>query len=162
MAEIKNFVLRKNIPGSVLFKLSPVTGENITKVFNLTKRQSAINLPETWALAMFVDSGAYSLLKNGYVVFDNFPELLALAQERGYYFDSEFDKLIPATGKEDENILKVLKSGATGGIKDAINKYGKDRVIKVVQANLSSLSYAVISTLEKPEYLGLPLTVTEE
>lgn len=163
MADVQqNFVLKKNIPGSVIFRLSPVTGENISKVFTLTTRQSMINLPENWALAMFVDNGAYSLLKKGYVVFENFDTLLQLAKDKGYYFDSEFEKFIPATGKEDEKILATLKSGATGAIKDVITKYGKSRVTKVAQSNLDKLTHAVITTLEKPDYLGLALTVIED
>ena len=146
MSEMKTFTIKKTIPGSVLFTLSPLSNQSLKKEIYLTTRMPQQVLPVDWALGVFLDNSLYDMYKKGIFTFSDNKGIVEAAREAGVYFDESLD-FTPAednTGK----ILKVLKSGVRADILNAIKNYGDDLVKGVVIQNADDLTTGVITMLE--------------
>ena len=146
MSEMKTFTIKKTIPGSVLFTLSPLSNQSLKKEIYLTTRMPQQVLPVDWALGVFLDNSLYDMYKKGIFTFSDNKGVVEAAREAGVYFDESLD-FTPAednTGK----ILKVLKSGVRADILNAIKNYGDDLVKGVVIQNADDLTTGVITMLE--------------
>ena len=53
---IKTFTIKKTVPGSVLFILSPLSNQALKKEVYLTERMPQQFLPLDWALGIFFDN----------------------------------------------------------------------------------------------------------
>ena len=146
MSEMKTFTIKKTIPGSVLFTLSPLSNQSLRKEIYLTTRLPQQVLPEDWALGIFLDSSLYDMYKKGIFTFNDNKGVVEAARNAGVYFDEVLD-FTPAednTGK----ILKVLKSGVRADILNAIKNYGDDLVKGIVISHANDLTTGVITMLE--------------
>lgn len=146
MSEMKTFTIKKTIPGSVLFTLSPLSNQSLKKEIYLTTRMPQQVLPVDWALGVFLDNSLYDMYKKGIFTFSDNKGIVEAAREAGVYFDESLD-FTPAednTGK----ILKVLKSGVRADILNVIKNYGDDLVKGVVIQNADDLTTGVITMLE--------------
>ena len=131
MSEIKTFTIKKTVPGSVLFTLSPISNQALKKEIYLTGRMPQQTLPLDWALGIFLDNDVYSMYKNGIFTFTDNNSILQAARESGIYFDEALD-FAPAGEDNTPKILKVLKGGVRSEIFKAIKDYGDDLVKSVV------------------------------
>lgn len=156
MSEIKTFTIKKTVPGSVLFTLSPLSNQGIRKEIYLTTRMPKQVLPLDWALGIFLDNSLYDMYKKGIFTFDNNEAIIEEARNAGVYFDEKLD-FTPATEDSTEKILKVLKSGVRADILKAIKDYGDDLVKDVVVKYLDVLTNGVITMLENHWHIQLTL-----
>ena len=143
---MKTFTIKKTIPGSVLFTLSPLSNQSLKKEIYLTSRMPQQVLPVDWVLGIFLDNSLYDMYKKGIFTFSDNKGIVEAAREAGVYFDESLD-FTPAednTGK----ILKVLKSGVRADILNVIKNYGDDLVKGVVIQNADDLTTGVITMLE--------------
>ena len=156
MSEIKTFTIKKTVPGSVLFTLSPMSNQALKKEIYLTSRMPQQVLPLDWALGIFLDNSIYSLYKQGVFTFNDNEGVVKAAIEAGVYFDESLD-FTPVKEDITPKILKVLKSGVRGDILKTIKEYGDDLVKNVVIQYASDLTTGVISMLEN--YWHIQLTM---
>lgn len=155
MSEMKTFTIKKTIPGSVLFTLSPLSNQSLKKEVYLTTRLPQQVLPEDWALGIFLDSSLYDMYKKGIFTFTDNKSVVEAAKNAGVYFDEVLD-FTPAednTGK----ILKVLKSGVRTDILNVIKNYGDDLVKDIVIKYANDLTTGVVTMLEN--YWHIQLTM---
>lgn len=144
---IKTFIIKKTIPGSVLFTLSPLSNQSLKKEIYLTNRMPQQVLPVDWALGIFLDNTLYNMYKNGVFTFNDNNGVVAAAREAGVYFDEVLD-FAPQTEDVTPKILKALKSGVRADILKAIKEYGDDLVKSVVIKHANDLTTGVITMLE--------------
>ena len=156
MSEIKTFTIKKTVPGSVLFTLSPISNQTLKKEIYLTSRMPQQVLPLDWALGIFLDNSIYSLYKQGVFTFNDNEGVVKAAIEAGVYFDESLDF---TRVKEDitPKILKVLKSGVRADIIKVIKEYGDDLVKNVVIQHANDLTTGVISMLENHWHIQLTM-----
>lgn len=147
MSDIKIFKLKKVTPNNVVFVLHPLSNQQLSKKVVLTDRNPYQMLPLDWALGIFIDDGAYSLYKNGYVTFDNNEELVKAAYEAGAYFSDVLD-FVPSKEEDMDKVFEILRSGNRSAIMDAIKKYGNETVRTVAIKVASELSVGVVNMLE--------------
>lgn len=153
---IKTFTIKKTIPGSVLFTLSPISNQSLKKEIYLTTRMPQQILPLDWALGVFLDNSLYSMYKQGIFTFSDNAAIVKEAREAGIYFDEALD-FVPVTQDYTPIILKALKSGTRSDILKVIKDYGDDLVKNVVVQNAKDLTTGVISMLEN--YWHIQLTM---
>lgn len=156
MSEIKTFTIKKTVPGSVLFTLSPMSNQALKKEIYLTSRMPQQVLPLDWALGIFLDNSVYSLYKQGIFTFNDNDGIVKAAQEAGVYFDETLD-FTPVKEDVTLKILKVLKSGVRADILKAIKDYGDDLVKNVVIQYANDLTTGVISMLENHWHIQLTM-----
>ena len=156
MSEIKTFTIKKTVPGSVLFTLSPISNQTLKKEIYLTSRMPQQVLPLDWALGIFLDNSIYSLYKQGIFTFNDNDAVVKAAQEAGVYFDETLD-FTPVKEDSTPKILKVLKSGVRADILKAIKDYGDDLVKNVVIQHANDLTTGVISMLENHWHIQLTM-----
>ena len=156
MSEIKTFTIKKTVPGSVLFTLSPISNQTLKKEIYLTSRMPQQVLPLDWALGIFLDNSVYSLYKQGIFTFNDNDGVVKVAQEAGVYFDEALD-FTPVKEDVTPKILKALKSGVRADILKAVKDYGDDLVKNVVIQHANDLTTGVISMLEN--YWHIQLTM---
>jgi hypothetical protein len=159
MSEIKpNFVIKKTTPNAVLFTVTSIESQAKREVF-LTNRQPQAALPYAFAMDIFFNPGNYSLYKKGAFTFTDNEAAVRAAQEAGVYFSETLD-FEPANDHTISDIVAILKGGNRAKIVGAIEKYGKDKMISVVSANLDDLTQGVINMLEP--LLGVQLTLDKD
>ena len=156
MSEIKTFTIKKTVPGSVLFTLSPISNQTLKKEIYLTSRMPQQVLPLDWAFGIFLDNSIYSLYKQGIFTFNDNDAVVKAAQEAGVYFDETLD-FTPVKEDSTPKILKVLKSGVRADILKAIKDYGDDLVKNVVIQHANDLTTGVISMLENHWHIQLTM-----
>lgn len=156
MSEIKTFTIKKTVPGSVLFTLSPISNQTLKKEIYLTSRMPQQVLPLDWALGIFLDNSIYSLYKQGIFTFNDNDAVVKAAQEAGVYFDETLD-FTPVKEDSTPKILKVLKSGVRADILKAIKDYGDDLVKNVVIQYANDLTTGVIGMLENHWHIQLTM-----
>ena len=155
MSELKTFTIKKTIPGSVLFILSPLSNQSLKKEIYLTSRMPQQILPEDWALGIFLDSSLYDMYKKGISTFNDNDGVVKAAREAGVYFDEVLD--FTPTEDNTGKILKVLKSGVRSDILNAIKNYGDDLVKDIVIKYANDLTTGVISMLENHWHIQLTM-----
>ena len=156
MSEMKTFTIKKTIPGSVLFTLSPLSNQSLRKEIYLTSRMPQQVLPEDWALGIFLDSSLYDMYKKGVFTFNDNKGVVEAARQAGVYFDEVLD-FTPAESDSTTKILKVLKGGVRADILKAIKDYGDSLVKDVVITHANDLTTGVITMLEN--YWHIQLTM---
>lgn len=156
MSEIKTFTIKKTVPGSVLFTLSPMSNQALKKEIYLTSRMPQQVLPLDWALGIFLDNSVYSLYKQGIFTFNDNDGIVKAAQEAGVYFDETLD-FTPVKEDVTLKILKVLKSGVRADILKAIKDHGDDLVKNVVIQYANDLTTGVIGMLENHWHIQLTM-----
>lgn len=156
MSEMKTFTIKKTIPGSVLFTLSPLSNQSLKKEIYLTSRMPQQVLPEDWALGIFLDSSLYDMYKKGVFTFNNNKGVVEAARQAGVYFDEVLD-FTPAESDSTAKILKVLKGGVRADILKAIKDYGDILVKDVVITHANDLTTGVISMLENHWHIQLTM-----
>lgn len=144
---MKTFTIKKTIPGSVLFTLSPLSNQSLKKEIYLTSRMPQQVLPVDWALGVFLDNTLYNMYKNGVFTFSDNEGVVQAAREAGVYFDEVLD-FTPVKEDNTPKILKALKSGVRADILKTIKEYGDDLVKNVVVKYASDLTTGVIQMLE--------------
>ena len=144
---MKTFTMKKTVPGSVLFTLSPLSNQSLKKEIYLTSRMPQQVLPVDWALGIFLDNTLYNMYKNGVFTFNENEGVVHAAREAGVYFDEALD-FVPLTEDCTPKILKALKSGVRADILKAIKEYGDDLVKNVVVKYANDLTTGVITMLE--------------
>ena len=144
---MKTFTIKKTIPGSVLFTLSPLSNQSLKKEIYLTSRMPQQVLPVDWALGIFLDNTLYNMYKNGVFTFSDNEGVVQAAREAGVYFDEVLD-FTPVKEDNTPKILKALKSGVRADILKTIKEYGDDLVKNVVVKYASDLTTGVIQMLE--------------
>ena len=144
---IKTFTIKKTVPGSVLFILSPLSNQALKKEVYLTERMPQQVLPLDWALGIFLDSNIYGMYKKGIFTFNDNQGVVQAAREAGVYFDEVLD-FEPVQDDITPKILKVLKSGVRGDILKTIKEYGDDLVKNVVIQYANDLTTGVVQMLE--------------
>lgn len=144
---IKTFTIKKTVPGSVLFILSPLSNQALKKEVYLTERMPQQVLPLDWALGIFLDNSIYGMYKKGIFTFNDNKGIVQAAREAGVYFDEVLD-FEPVQDDITPKILKVLKSGVRGDILKAIKEYGDDLVKNVVIQYANDLTTGVVQMLE--------------
>ena len=155
MSELKTFTIKKTIPGSVLFILSPLSNQSLKKEIYLTSRMPQQILPEDWALGIFLDSSLYDMYKKGIFTFNDNDGVVKAAREAGVYFDEVLD--FTPTEDNTGKILKVLKRGVRSDILNAITNYGDDLVKDIVIKYANDLTTGVISMLENHWHIQLTM-----
>ena len=148
MSEIKTFTIKKTVPGSVLFTLSPLSNQGIKREVYLTTRMPQQVLPLDWALGIFLDNTLYNMYKQGIFTFNDNAAITLAAREAGVYFDEALD-FTPVIKDVTPEILAVLKKGVRGDILKAITKHGDEVVKDVVIKHANELTTGVISMLEQ-------------
>ena len=156
MSEIKTFTIKKTVPGSVLFTLSPISNQTLKKEIYLTSRMPQQVLPLDWALGIFLDNSIYNLYKEGTFTFNDNEGVVKPAIEAGVYFDESLD-FTPVKEDITPKILKVLKSGVRADILKAIKDYGDDLVKNVVIQYANDLTTGVIGMLENHWHIQLTM-----
>ena len=156
MSEIKTFTIKKTVPGSVLFTLSPISNQSLKKEIYLTSRMPQQVLPLDWALGIFLDNSIYSLYKQGVFTFNDNEGVVKAAVEAGVYFDESLD-FTPAKEDITPKILKVLKSGVRADIIKVIKEYGDDLVKNVVIQYANDLTTGVVQMLENHWHIQLTM-----
>lgn len=156
MSEIKTFTIKKTVPGSVLFTLSPISNQTLKKEIYLTSRMPQQVLPLDWALGIFLDNSIYSLYKQGIFTFNDNEGIVKAAIEAGVYFDETLD-FTPVKEDVTPKILKVLKSGVRADILKVIKDYGDDLVKNVVIQHANDLTTGVIGMLENHWHIQLTM-----
>lgn len=156
MSEMKTFTIKKTIPGSVLFTLSPLSNQSLRKEIYLTSRMPQQALPEDWALGIFLDNSLYDMYKKGIFTFNDNKGVVEAARQAGVYFDEVLD-FTPAESDNTAKILKVLKGGVRADILKAIKDYGDSLVKDVVITHANDLTTGVITMLEN--YWHIQLTM---
>ena len=156
MSEIKTFTIKKTVPGSVLFTLSPISNQTLKKEIYLTSRMPQQALPLDRALGIFLDNYIYSLYKQGVFTFNDNEGVVKAAIEAGVYFDESLD-FTPVKEDITPKILKVLKSGVRADIIKVIKEYGDDLVKNVVIQHANDLTTGVISMLENHWHIQLTM-----
>ena len=156
MSEIKTFTIKKTVPGSVLFTLSPISNQTLKKEIYLTSRMQLQVLPLDWGLGIFLDNSIYSLYKQGVFTFNDNEGVVKAAIEAGVYFDESLD-FTPVKEDITPKILKVLKSGVRADIIKVIKEYGDDLVKNVVIQHANDLTTGVISMLENHWHIQLTM-----
>ena len=155
MSESKSFIIKKTTPGSVLFKLSPMSNPSISKRIFLTKRLPQQTLPLDWVLGVFLDAEVFNMYRKGLFTFNDNEGAKQAAIDAGVYFgDLDFT---PRKEDPTPQILKVLKSGVRADILKIIKEYGDDFVKGVVGENLNNLTAGVVSMLESHWKIQLTL-----
>ena len=144
---MKTFTMKKTVPGSVLFTLSPLSNQSLKKEIYLTSRMPQQVLPLDWALGVFLDNTLYNMYKNGVFTFNDNEGIVKAAVEAGVYFDETLD-FVPLTEDCTPKILKALKSGVRADILKVIKEYGDDLVKNVVVKYANDLTTGVIQMLE--------------
>lgn len=142
-----NFTLRKTTPNDVIFYLSPINNVSVRRLVRLTNKAPQIALPEEWALGVLFNDGVYSLYKNGDISFDDNDMVFKRAFEKGVYFDDAPD-FEPAKVSDLKDILAIVKAGNRKNIQDAIEKYGREKVLAIVTQNVGDLSTNLVAMLE--------------
>ena len=156
MSEMKTFTIKKTIPGSVLFTLSPLSNQSLRKEIYLTSRMPQQVLPEDWALGIFLDSSLYDMYKKGIFTFNDNKGIVEAARQAGVYFDEVLD-FTPAEPDSTAKILKVLKGGVRADILKAIKDYGDSLVRDVVITHANDLTTGVITMLENHWHIQLTM-----
>lgn len=159
MSDIKpNFTIKKTTPNAVLFTVTSLESQAKREVF-LTNHQPQAALPYAFAMDIFFNPGNYALYKSGAFTFTDNEAAVKAAVEAGVYFSETLD-FEPAKDNTITEIVNILKSGNRSKIVSAIEKYGKDKMISVVSANLDGLTQGVINMLEP--LLGVQLTLDKD
>lgn len=155
MSDLKTFTIKKTIPGSVFFTLSPLSNQSLKKEIHLTSRMPQQILPEDWALGIFLDNSLYNMYKKGIFTFNDNEGVVKAARDAGVYFDEVLD----FTPSEDNTgkILKILKSGVRSDIINAIKNYGDDLVKDIVIKYANDLTTGVITMLENHWHIQLTM-----
>ena len=153
------FTIIKSTPDNVLFSLSPVDNPSIKREIYLTERHPKQAVPEAFALDVFYDTGVFSLYKSGKITFDRNDEIKKIAIDSGTYFETDYDKFVPASATKEQDIEKVLKAGRRSDIVNAIKTYGKEEVTGVAMSHRGELTDAVIHMLENKDLLGISFTI---
>ena len=105
---VKTFTIKKTVPGSVLFTLSPMSNQSLSKEIYLTSRLPQQVLPVAWALGIFLDTSLYQMYKKGIFTFNDNEGIVQAAREAGVYFDETLD-FTPVQEDVTPKILKALK-----------------------------------------------------
>ena len=153
---VKTFTLKKVVPGSVLFTLSPLSNQALKKEIYLTTRMPQQVLPLDWALGIFLDSSLYNMYKKGIFTFNDNDGMVQAAREAGVYFDEALD-FEPVSEDTIGKILKTLKSGVRADIMRSIKDYGDDLVRDVVIKHAQDLTTGVVTMLENHWHIQLTM-----
>lgn len=153
---VKTFTLKKVVPGSVLFTLSPLSNQALKKEIYLTTRMPQQVLPLDWALGIFLDTSLYNMYKKGIFTFNDNEGVVKAAREAGVYFDEALD-FEPISEDTIGKILKTLKSGVRADIMRSIKDYGDDLVRDVVIKHAQDLTTGVITMLENHWHIQLTM-----
>lgn len=153
---VKTFTLKKVVPGSVLFTLSPLSNQALKKEIYLTTRMPQQVLPLDWALGIFLDSSLYNMYKKGIFTFNDNAGMVQAAREAGVYFDEALD-FEPVSEDTIGKILKTLKSGVRADIMRSIKDYGDDLVRDVVIKHAQDLTTGVVTMLENHWHIQLTM-----
>lgn len=153
---VKTFTLKKVVPGSVLFTLSPLSNQSLKKEIYLTTRMPQQVLPLDWALGIFLDSSLYNMYKKGIFTFNDNAGMVQAAREAGVFFDEALD-FEPISEDTIGKILKTLKSGVRADIMRSIKDYGDDLVRDVVIKHAQDLTTGVITMLENHWHIQLTM-----
>lgn len=156
---IPMYTIIKTTPGNVLFFLSPLDNPSLRKEIYLTDRHPRQAVPQNFALDVFYDSGVFSLYKSGKFTFDRNEEIKKVAIDSGTYFETDYDKFVPAAASKEQDILKTLKSGRRADIVKVIQNNGKEEVTAVAFSHRGELTDAVIHMLESKDLLGISFTI---
>lgn len=157
MSENKNFLLFKTTPNDVIFVLHPLSNPSLSRLIHMKKAMTKIALPLDWALGVFFDEGVRTLYEKGIIAFDDNEAACRAAFEAGVYWSEEL-LFTPAKSTDEQDIFAILKSGVRMDIMNAINTYGKDKVLGVAAGNKESLTTGVVSLLEKELHVQLSLS----
>lgn len=144
---MSSFTIKKTTPNKVLFLLHSLSNPNQVKRVVLTKKQPQVALPDDWALDIFFNSANFNLYKKGLITFDDNEAAVRAAAERGVYYDDKLS-FTPAKDTDLDEIKTALFSGNRTKIEDAIERFGKDRVLEVATANADELTSAVTRVIE--------------
>ena len=155
MSETRNFTIKKTVPGTVLFSLSPISNQSLNKTIILTTRLPQQALPLDWALGVFLDTTLYNMYKKGIFTFNDNAALIKAASEAGVYFDTN-DDFQPCENNMPK-IINALKSGVRADIMKVIKEYGDDLVRDVVVKYADELTTGVVTMLEN--HWGIQLTM---
>ena len=153
---VKTFTLKKVVPGSVLFTLSPLSNQALKKEIYLTTRMPQQVLPLDWALGIFLDTSLYNMYKKGIFTFNDNEGIVKAAREAGVYFDEVLD-FEPVSEDTIGKILKTLKGGVRADIIRSIKDYGDDLVRDVVIKHAQDLTTGVITMLENHWHIQLTM-----
>ena len=153
---VKTFTIKKTVPGSVLFTLSPMSNQSLSKEIYLTSRLPQQVLPLDWALGIFLDTSLYQMYQKGIFTFNDNEGIVQAAREAGVYFDETLD-FTPVKEDVTPIILKALKSGVRADILKTIKDYGDDLVKNVVVKYADDLTTGVISMLENHWHIQLTM-----
>ena len=153
---IRTFTIKKTVPGTVFFTLSPLSNQGLKKEIYLTTRMPQQVLPLDWALGIFLNNTLYNMYKKGIFTFNDNDGIVQAAREAGVYFDETLD-FIPVAEDNTLKILKILKSGVRADIMKAIKDYGDDLVKNVVIQSANDLTTGVITMLENHWNIQLTL-----
>ena len=143
----QNFTIIKTVPGTVLFRLHPISNPSLTRLVKLTAKNPKQALPVDWAMGIFADPAVYALYQNKAFTFDKNEDAVKVAFEKGVYFDDKLD-FEPAPQNLTEVILTTLKSGNRSAILKSIEEYGNNVVKDVAIAHANDLTAGVIKMLE--------------
>ena len=155
----KRCTIIKTTPGNVLFYLSPVDNPAIRREIYLTDRHPRQAVPLSFALNAFYDNGVFALYRDGKFTFDDNDAIKQIALENGTYFESDYDKFVPAAATKEADLVKILTAGRRSEIQEAIKKYGKEELTAVAFSHRGELTDAVIHMLESKDLLGISFAI---
>lgn len=142
------FTIIKTTPGNVMIKLHAIDNPGFSRLVYLTNRAPRQVLPVNFALDVFADPGNFATYKQGLFTFDDNEAIKQIAIERSYYFDSDYDKLVPAKITQEEDINNIIKSGVRSKVIEACSKYGGELVKQTAINHVSEYTMSVIKMCE--------------
>lgn len=142
------FTIIKTAPGNVMIKLHAIDNPGFSRLVYLTNRAPRQVLPVNFALDVFADPGNFATYKQGLFTFDDNEAIKQIAIERSYYFDSDYDKLVPAKITQEEDIDNIIKSGVRSKVIEACSKYGGELVKQTAINHVSEYTMSVIKMCE--------------
>ena len=78
---IRTFTIKKTVPGTVFFTLSPLSNQGLRKEVYLTTRMPQQSLPLDWALGIFLNNTLYEMYKKGVFTFNDNDGIVQAARE---------------------------------------------------------------------------------
>lgn len=155
--QIKLFTIKKTKPGTIMFRLSPLSQPQISRVITLTDRVPQQTLPLDWCLGVFVDQSNFQMYKKGYFTFTDNQAAIQAAKDAGMFFDDMEVDFVPAEKDITPEILAILKRGVRTEIMGLVDKYGRDNIEKVATRSYSQLSTSVVTLLENILHVQLTM-----
>lgn len=153
----KLFTIKKTKPGTVMFKLSPLSQPQISRIIELTDRIPQQTLPLDWCLGIFINQSNFNMYKKGYFTFTDNQAALQAVKNAGMFFDDMELDFKPAEKDITPEILLILKRGVRTEIMSSIEKYGKADIEKVATMHYAELSTSVVTLLENLLHIQLTM-----